>query len=96
MSDSACGRFVVVRIVVVVPQDDWGWGDVAFTGSNGPSHTPTLDRLAARGMTFTDFHTASPVCSPSRVGFMVRTQWLLDRQIVLWLVAFTFSHCMHD
>ena len=70
MSDySACGRFVVVRIVVVVPQDDWGWGDVAFTGSNGPSHTPTLDRLAADGVVL-EQHYVFRYCSPTRGSFL--------------------------
>jgi N-acetylgalactosamine-6-sulfatase len=55
--------------------DDWGWGDNAFnTGQNkdpwAPSHTPHLEALAASGVVFSDFHTASPVCSPSRAGFM--------------------------
>jgi hypothetical protein len=54
-----------------------GWGDVGFNleGRTGKqwdtqAHTPFLDRMAAQGVIFTDFHTASPVCSPSRVGFM--------------------------
>ena len=68
---------------VFVLADDWGWGDVGFNGVRrgagpgfdptryaAPSHTPSLDRLATRGIILTDFHTASPVCSPSRVGFM--------------------------
>jgi arylsulfatase A-like enzyme len=55
--------------------DDWGWGDNAFnTGPKkdpwAPSHTPHLEALAASGVVFSDFHTASPVCSPSRAGFM--------------------------
>ena len=66
---------------VFVLADDWGWGDVGFNGLRrgsgfdptsfaAPSHTPSLDRLATRGVILTDFHTASPVCSPSRAGFM--------------------------
>ena len=53
--------------------DDWGWGDSTFNVGHdpiSPKHTPNLDRLAARGVIFSDFHTASPVCSPSRAGFM--------------------------
>ncbi len=53
--------------------DDWGWGDAAFNVRHdpvAPPHTPHLDRMAARGVVFADFHTASPVCSPSRAGFM--------------------------
>ena len=46
-----------------------GWGDVGFNDQQ-IAHTPNLDRLANTGVIFTDFHTASPVCSPSRVGFL--------------------------
>ena len=56
-----------------MPLLQWGWGDNTFnSGPSGgaPPHTPHLDRLAATGVIFTDFHTASPVCSPSRAGFM--------------------------
>ena len=49
--------------------DDWGWGDVGFNDRH-TAHTPHLDRLSGTGVIFTDFHTASPVCSPSRAGFM--------------------------
>lgn len=54
---------------IFILADDWGWGDAGF---NNPymKHTPNLDKMASRGVIFSDFHTASPVCSPSRVGFM--------------------------
>ena len=58
---------------IFVLADDWGWGDNHFNVEHdpvAPSHTPNLDALAASGVIFSDFHTASPVCSPSRVGFM--------------------------
>ncbi|MHC4994592.1 MAG: sulfatase-like hydrolase/transferase [Planctomycetota bacterium] len=44
--------------------DDLGWRDIGCYG--GPAKTPTLDRLAAQGVRFTDFHSGSGVCSPSR------------------------------
>jgi arylsulfatase A-like enzyme len=48
---------------VVVLVDDWGWGDL---GANGfGAETPSLDRYAARGVRFTDFH-ANSVCTPTR------------------------------
>lgn len=61
--------------------DDWGWGDLGADFSatvdsttaaagTGPNHTPNLNRLARRGTLFMDFHSASPVCSPSRAGWM--------------------------
>ena len=43
--------------------DDMGFSDIGPFGSE--IHTPNLDRLAARGVRFTNYHT-SPVCSPSR------------------------------
>lgn len=55
--------------VIVILCDDLGFGDL---GCNGHPHiqTPNLDRLAAEGIRFTDFYSAAPVCSPSRVGLM--------------------------
>ena len=58
---------------VMLLADDWGWGDYyADVGGTGvePNHTPNLNRMAARGTLFVDFHVANPVCSPSRTGFM--------------------------
>ena len=55
--------------VVIVLCDDLGFGDL---GVNGHPHiqTPNLDKLAATGIRFTNFYSAAPVCSPSRVGLM--------------------------
>ncbi|MFP6766252.1 MAG: sulfatase-like hydrolase/transferase, partial [Planctomycetaceae bacterium] len=50
--------------VVVLLADDLGWKDIGCYG--GPVSTPTLDRLAAQGCRFTDFHSGAAVCSPSR------------------------------
>lgn len=55
--------------VLVVFIDDLGWGDVAcYGGAEAP--TPSLDRLAAEGTRFTQFYTASPICSASRCGLL--------------------------
>ena len=70
LSEAAAAGTPAPLNFVFVLADDWGWGDVGFTGSNSVLHTPNLDRIATLGITFTDFHTASPVCSPSRAGFM--------------------------
>lgn len=51
--------------IVLINCDDLGYGDLGCYGSKR-NDTPTLDRLAAEGMRFTDFYMASPVCSPSR------------------------------
>lgn len=49
--------------------DDMGWTDAAVFGSTF-YETPHIDRLAAEGTRFTDFYTASPVCSPTRASLM--------------------------
>lgn len=51
--------------IVLINCDDLGYGDLGCYGSER-NDTPTIDRLAAEGMRFTDFYMASPVCSPSR------------------------------
>jgi len=50
--------------VVVLLADDLGWKDIGCYG--GPAKTPTLDRLAAGGVRFTDFYAGAAVCGPSR------------------------------
>lgn len=55
--------------VVLMLADDMGYADVnAFGGRFG--YTPNLDRLAAMGMTMTDFHSACAVCSPTRAALL--------------------------
>jgi arylsulfatase len=51
--------------VIVVLLDDMGFSDIGPFGSEIP--TPTLDRLAERGLRFTNYHT-TPLCSPSRAA----------------------------
>lgn len=49
--------------------DDLGWADLQCYGSKF-HETPNLDRLAERGMRFTDAYAACPVCSPTRASIM--------------------------
>ena len=55
--------------VVIILSDDQGYADVGCFGAEGFT-TPHLDRMAAEGMRFQDFHVASSVCSPSRAALM--------------------------
>jgi N-acetylgalactosamine-6-sulfatase len=55
--------------IIFILADDLGWGDLSCHGSTWIK-TPNIDRLAAEGTDFRRFYTTSPVCSPSRVGFM--------------------------
>ncbi len=55
--------------VVLMIIDDLGWVDTGVYGS-AFYETPNIDRLAAQGVRFTQFYTASPVCSPTRASIM--------------------------
>ncbi|MEE2939101.1 MAG: sulfatase-like hydrolase/transferase, partial [Planctomycetota bacterium] len=62
------------RNVVVVFADDLGPGEVSHAG--GVVATPHADRLAAEGTRFTDAHTTSSVCTPSRYSLLTgRYAW---------------------
>jgi arylsulfatase A-like enzyme len=54
---------------VFILVDDLGWADVGCFGSDF-YETPNIDRLAARGMKFTDGYAACPVCSPTRASIL--------------------------
>ncbi|MEZ5327099.1 MAG: arylsulfatase [Verrucomicrobiales bacterium] len=56
--------------IVVILADDMGSGDVAALNPSSRIPTPNLDRIAAEGMTFTDAHTPSAVCTPTRYGLL--------------------------
>ena len=55
--------------IVLIMADDLGYGDLSCYGST-LCDTPQLDRLATRGMRFTDFHSSGTVCSPTRAGLL--------------------------
>jgi arylsulfatase A-like enzyme len=57
--------------------DDLGYGDVhALNPTRGRIATPNFDRLASEGMCFTDAHSGSSVCTPTRYGIMTgRYSW---------------------
>ena len=55
------------HIIYVYLLTQLGYGDLSVYG-HPTSHTPNLDQMASEGLVFTQFYTASPVCSPSRWG----------------------------
>lgn len=55
--------------VIFLLADDQGSADLGSYGSEDLA-TPHLDALAARGVRFTQFYSAAPVCSPSRAGVL--------------------------
>lgn len=63
--------------IVVILADDLGYGDMQCNNlERGKIPTPNMDRLAAGGMRFTDGHSSSGVCSPSRYALLTgRYHW---------------------
>jgi len=55
--------------IIIVFIDDEGYGDVGCYGATG-FDTPYLDQMASKGMRFTNFYSAQPVCSASRAGLL--------------------------
>lgn len=61
---------------IYILADDLGYGDVRCLNPAGKIPTPHIDRLAAAGMRFTDAHSSSAVCTPTRYGLMTgRYNW---------------------
>jgi arylsulfatase A-like enzyme len=61
--------------IVIIMADDLGYGDLSAYGAT-KINTPAVDELANGGMRFTDAHTASSLCSPSRYSMMTgRYSW---------------------
>ena len=62
--------------VVYILCDDLGYGDVRCLNPQGKIPTPHLDQLGAAGMIFTDAHSSSAVCTPTRYGIITgRYNW---------------------
>ena len=56
--------------IVLILADDLGWSDTTLFGTTRLYQTPNIERLAARGLTFTHAYAASPLCSPTRASIM--------------------------
>lgn len=62
--------------IVYVLADDLGYGDVECLNPKGKIKTPNLNHLAKGGMRFTDAHSGSAVCTPTRYGILTgRYSW---------------------
>ena len=55
--------------VLIIYYDDLGYGDLGFTGGTAIK-TPNIDALARSGVVLSNYHSPSPVCSPSRAGML--------------------------
>ena len=72
--------------IVYILADDMGYGDVSCLNPESKIATPNLDRLAGEGITFTDAHSGSAVCTPTRYGILTgRYCWRTQlKSSVLW------------
>jgi arylsulfatase A-like enzyme len=72
--------------IIYILADDLGIGDLSIYNENSKIHTPHLDKLATDGMRFTDAHTSSSVCTPTRYGIITgRYNWRTPlKQFVTW------------
>ncbi len=62
--------------IVFILADDLGYGDVRAFNPDSKIPTPGFDRIAGQGMKFTDAHSGSAVCTPTRYGFVTgRYAW---------------------
>lgn len=72
--------------IVIILADDLGYGDPGCYNSESKIPTPNIDRLATGGLMFTDAHSASAVCTPTRYSILTgRYCWRTRlKKSVLW------------
>jgi arylsulfatase A-like enzyme len=56
--------------IIYILADDLGYGDVSVNNPIGKIKTPNIDQIALQGMRFTDAHSASGVCTPTRYAIL--------------------------
>ncbi len=62
--------------ILIILADDQGYGDVSANNPDSKIPTPHIDRLARDGMRFTDAHSSSAVCTPTRYSLLTgRYHW---------------------
>ena len=67
--------------IIYILADDMGYGDVSCLNPDSKIPTPHLNKLAEQGITFTDAHSSSSLCSPTRYGLLTgRYSWRSRRQ----------------
>ncbi|WP_372751884.1 arylsulfatase [Labilibaculum sp.] len=67
--------------IVLIYADDLGYGDVTCYNKDSKIPTPNIDKLADNGMLFTDAHSPSGICSPSRYSILTgQYSWRTSRK----------------
>jgi arylsulfatase A len=72
--------------IIYILADDLGYGDIKVLNDQSKIESPNIDRIAHEGILFTDAHSASSVCTPSRYALLTgRYAWrsILKRNVLL-------------
>ena len=69
--------------IVILYADDMGYGDLNIQNPDSKIPTPYLDQLASEGMRFTDSHSSSGICSPSRFALLTGTYHWRRQHIIV-------------
>tara|TARA_R110002049_G_scaffold2750_4_gene21913 strand:+ start:58257 stop:59810 length:1554 start_codon:yes stop_codon:yes gene_type:complete len=78
--------------ILILYADDLGFGDLGCYNGDSKIPTPNLDRLASEGVRFTDGHSSSGICTPSRYAMLTgRHHWRDFHGIVNALGASVFQ-----
>lgn len=72
--------------IIFILADDMGYGDLSCLNKESKIRTPNMDRIARDGIHFTDAHSGSAVCTPTRYGILTgRYSWRTElKEGVLW------------
>ena len=69
--------------IIIIYADDMGYGDINILNKNSKIPTPNLDQLAKEGVSFTNAHSSSGICSPSRYALLTgKYHWRTTHKIV--------------
>lgn len=76
LASPLCGNSAGNPNIIFILADDQGFGDVSALNPESKIPTPNIDRIAKEGITFTDAHTSSSVCTPTRYSVLTgRYHW---------------------
>ena len=68
--------------IVIIYVDDLGFGDIGVNGAIGVK-TPNIDRLAKKGLNFTDAHCTAATCTPSRFSLLTGIYGFRNKAAIL-------------
>ena len=83
---SNCGNVKQYPNIVYIMADDLGYGDISCNNEESRIRTTNIDRFAGEGVIFTDAHSGSAMCTPTRYGILTGRYCLRSRlkEDVLW------------